>query len=320
MIILVDSFVRYSLYALLAVIVIWLIKHLLQTAISIKVTKWKHRLRYRSAKKVDKDIGDRSPLYRHISFLLQVTIKQSYYMAVPFFIIITIFLFTGTMLLMFVNTFDLVLSVLIGGFIGGLPYLFLQVKLRLVRTSVSNQLLQIVQAFTQNYAANSLNVYQTLIATRDQIEDKSLKGIFTLLINDMQVSRMESDLRQSINLFIYSSGTTWAKQFGNILLKGFIYDENIQNALINLSEKMEQTESMLEEEISDSYEPRISGYLTLPIFAASLLLGWYVTGPQDWYYLQFQEQYTFITFSLALSLSIISVILSMLMSNQKNDM
>lgn len=289
-------------------------------SISIQHVRMKQKRRVRMLQGVKHvNLNKRSVFYRHIYFLLQSTMKDKPVLVVPFFLLISLSMFGVTTLFIFINTYDFVLSVVIGGFVGIFPYLTLLVRLRSIRNAVGNNFLHVIQLLVQNYTANSEDTYQTLVTATEQIKDKTIKRMFTNLISEMQVSRVEEDLKKSIDLFIYTSGTSWSKRLGNIIMKGYLYDENILNALVALSNQMEKNEMMLEEEKSESFEPIINGYFTAPVFIASIFLGWHVTGPRDWFKLQFENQYSFITFMLALSFTVISLFVSLILKNPKND-
>jgi len=87
-----------------------------------------------------------------------------------------------------------------------------------------------------------------------------------------------------------------------------------------LTKQMEETEEMLEEEKSQSMDSVYNGYLTLPVFLASLVLGYYSSGAQDWFKLQFGSDWNILLFFICLLGVLFSLIISSFLKRPKNDL
>jgi hypothetical protein len=184
---------------------------------------------------------------------------------------------------------------------------------------VGTDFLGIIQMLAQNYNSAQFDMYHALVETSKDVKNKALRHVLIRLISDLQVSRNEQEIRLSIELFIFTAGSSWAKRLGNIILKAYLYDEKVINTLLTLIRQIEETEEMLEEEKSHALDSVWNGYLTLPLFIASLFLGYYVSGAQDWFHLQFGNLWTRMLFVVCIVLVIFSVITSMILKKPKND-
>ncbi|MBU8908057.1 hypothetical protein [Desertibacillus haloalkaliphilus] len=316
--------VYYLLYLVLVLVNLYLIKKLIEVPLRVKMSHWKNgeRLRRSRSKFQDKkSFESLSPFLKHIHLLVDTVSNdkgEKAYGVLSFFFI-SGFLFVLTFVFLFMNMNDIILTILISLFAASIPYLVLQVKLKGIRNSVGNELLTVIQQLTQNYNACNYDMYRALIATSNQIDEKALRHVFYRIISDIQVSRGEEDIRRCIQRFIFTAGNSWAKRLGNIILKGYLYDERVMNALINLSSQMENTEKMLEEEKSEALDSVVNGFFVPIIFVSSIGLGYYVSGPQDWVQLQFGESVSTLTFSLSLTFTVLSVFIALLLRNPKND-
>ncbi|MFP3471585.1 hypothetical protein R0J90_16205, partial [Micrococcus sp. SIMBA_144] len=90
--------------------------------------------------------------------------------------------------------------------------------------------------------------------------------------SDLQVARNESEIRLSVQVFVHTAGSSWAKRLGNIIIKSYLYNENVLKTLLILTKQIEDTEEMLEQEQSTALDTVYNGYFTLIILLASLVL------------------------------------------------
>ena len=313
--------VRYMLYIVLILITLVTVKDIMQIPIKSKFTQIRYRARLRRKRANEKlNRATDSGIFRHLYFLVRTTSKGNKEQDVLTFIFISSFLVIMTFVILFLNISDVILSLFVALVVGIIPYLTLQVRLKNIRNKVGNDLTPVVGEMTQQYNANHYDMYRTLIETTNHLNNNVLKRVFVRLISDLQTAATDEEKRMSIDLFIFTCGNSWSKRLGNIILKGYYYDENVMNALLALNKQMGETEKMLEEEKSFSVDPVVNGLITVPVFVSAIFLGHYVTGPQDWLNLQFNQSWSLVTFVLALSLTIISVFISLLLRNPKNDL
>ena len=241
-------------------------------------------------------------------------------MDVPVFLTITGI--TGFISIIFIYLMiqDIVVAVAIGTLVSLIPYLLRRLKLNKLRSIMSNEFLTLVQKLTQNYNAVHNDMYFALTETQKEINNPQLRRVIIKLISDLQVSRSETNLRESVQVFTYTAGTNWAKRLGSIILKAYLNNENVLDALMTLTKQIEETSEMLEEEKSGMLDVVYNGYLTLPVFICSMFLGYFVTGAQDYFKLQFGYSSTQFLFILSTIGVIFSFIIAHFLKHPKNDL
>ncbi|WP_066412855.1 hypothetical protein [Sutcliffiella cohnii] len=316
----VTNGIDYILYIILIIITLKTVRLMIENAVKTKLNDIQNRYRLRKIR--NRNVQEKhykNPIFKHIYFLLKTTSKEDKEQDILAFMIVTVSAFLFIFTFSFLSFRDMVFSMVIATLVGLIPYMILQIRLRNLRHIVSNDFLTIVQTLAQNYNSSQYDMYHALVETSKDIKNKSLRQIINRLISDLQVSRNEEEIRLSIELFVYTAGSSWAKRLGNIILKAYLNDERVINTLLNLIRQIEETEEMLEEEKSNAMDSVWNGYLTLPIFIASLFLGYYTSGAQDWFELQFGFVWTRMLFVLCMILVAFSIIISMILKKPKND-
>jgi hypothetical protein len=314
--------VHYFLYALAILFSLYTAKEIIALPLKERINEWQYRSRLRIIRTENQLSTKRihHPFFKHIYMLVKSTSKSKSNGDVAAFYIISALILAFTFFASYIKFSDWIGALVIAICIGAVPYLALQMKLRMIRNQVSEEILSIVQTITQQYSANSYDIYHSLIESYKEIQNKELRRVFTRLISELQVSRNEEQLREVIEIFIYSSNTSWAKRLGSILLKAYLANENVLNALLVLSRQIEQTQEMLEEEKSHSMDNVANGFITVPIFIGSIGLGYYTSGAQDWFKLQFDNQYA-LTLIVASFIGVIfSVFIGLILRKPKNDL
>ena len=282
--------------------------------------QWQHMYRLRkirmNAAKEQETYAN--PLLNHL-FLLNKAVRKGEGDVLSF-LITTVLLFVATFSFTIYQFTDFVLSLVISILASLVPYLFLVMRLQKLRHLMEEDFLNIVQSLTHNYNANQYDMYYSLVATQKSIRDKKLRSVMLNLISDLHAAKNEEELRRAIDVFIYTAGTSWAKRLGNIIIKSYLNNENVLQTLLKLTRQIEKTEEMLEQEKSHTADVVLNGYSTVPIFIASLVLGYYMSGAQDWVSLQFHNQWSLLSFTLSLVGVVFSVITAVLIKRPKNDL
>lgn len=314
--------INYFLYGILLLVGLWTAKTIMMSSLKSKYNEWnyKYRIRKVRSKVAISSTVYKNPLLKHLNLLIKTTREERNEYDVQVFLILSgmIGLFSGIFILFSFG--DVLVAVVFGGLLLLIPYLILRVRLNKIRYYMSLEFLHIVQRLTQNYNAFHYDIYHALSETQKEIKSPELRKVIVKLISDLQVSRNESELRESVHVFTYTAGTNWSKRLGSIILKAYLYNEKVLNALMVLTKQMEETEEMIEEEKSQTMDSVYNGYLTLPVFIGSLLLGYYSSGAQDWVKLQFGSQWTILLFSVSLLGVVFSIIISIFLKRPKNDL
>lgn len=314
---------HYLLYMILLALSLWTAKNIMFASVKDKYRELNYKYRIRKVQsKASFSTGQtfKNPLLRHLNLLLKTTRDERNEFDVQVFIILSGMLGSISAVFIIIVFGDILVSAIFGALISMIPYLFLRLRLNKIRYLMSLEFLHIVQRLTQNYNAMHYDMYHALSETQKEINSPELKKVIVKLVSDLQVSRNENELRESIQVFTYTAGTNWSKRLGSIILKAYLYNEKVLNALMVLTKQMEETTEMLEEEKSQTMDSVMNGYLTLPIFLASLVLGYFSSGAQDWFKLQFGNTWTVLLFAICVLGVIFSLIISSFLRRPKNDL
>ncbi|KZE68042.1 hypothetical protein AWM68_17890 [Fictibacillus phosphorivorans] len=315
--------IQYFLYLILFLVAIWTSKNIMLTSIQNKYKEMNYKYRIRKVRnKVEfsNSTSYKNPFLMHLNLLVKTTREERNEHDVPVFIVLSLFMGIFSALFILITFGDILVSVLFGMLLSMIPYLILRLRLNKIRYLMGQEFLHIVQRLTQNYNAMHYDMYHALSETQKEIKSPVLRKVIVKLISDLQVSRNDDELRDSIRIFTYTAGTNWSKRLGSVILKAYMYNEKVLNALMVLTKQMEDTEEMLEEEKSETLDSVFNGYLTLPLFLGSLVLGYYSSGAQDWTKLQFGSQWTLFLFAVCVLGVTFSIIISIFLKRPKNDL
>lgn len=318
-----ESGVEYFLYFVLMAATLWTSKSIMSSAFKEKYTEWnyKHRIRkVRNKTEYSQPTSYKNPLLNHLYLLIRTTSEERNQNEVLVFISISVMLGAFSSLFIFFSFGDILVSGIFFLLMATIPYLFLRLKLNNIRHLMSGDFLFIVQRLTQNYNTAHFDIYSALNETQKEIKSPQLRKVLVKLVSDLQVSRNETELRESVLVFTYTAGTNWSKRLGSIILKAYLYDEKVLNALMVLTKQIEEMGEMLEEEKALTMDAVYNGYLTLPVFLGSIVLGYYSSGAQDWFNLQFGYKWNVLLFSLCFIGVIFSLIISIFLKRPKNDL
>jgi hypothetical protein len=313
----------YLLYIALLISSLWTSKTIMSSSLKNTYLRWSYNQRIRKIKhkmEISHFNHYKNPALKHLHLLIRTTSEERVENDVFIFLFISGVLGTFSGVFMFLVFGDLLVSLIFFILFALIPYLYLRLKLNNIRYLMRTEFLFIVQRLTQNYNTAHFDMYHALNETQKEINNPQLRKIIVKLVSDLQVSRNEHELRDSVHVFTYTAGTNWAKRLGSIILKAYLYDEQVLNALMTLSNQIEEMEEMLEEEKSHTMDSVYNGYLTLPVFIGSIILGYYSSGAQDWFKLQFGHKWNVLFFSLSVLGVIFSLIISIFLKRPKNDL
>lgn len=311
--------VPYLLYTILVVISGVTTKWIIEKPVKEQFGNWRLK-KVNTLKHNSKKVIFEHPVLKHVQLLIKATNTGKTEKEITAFLIVTTFLFGFVFLFSYFNFHDLFLSIGLSLLSAIVPYLVLQVKLRKMRMEINDEFLNLTRSLTQNYNSSQFDIYRALVQTSSEVNNKTLQAVMYKLVSDLQVSGKEEELRKSIDIFIHTVGSSWAKRLGNIILKSYIAQENVLATLMMLVKQIEETEKMLKEENAASTESVLDGWITLPLFIASLFLGKMVAGAQDWVSLQFKHDWNLLMFTLTVVGVVFSLLIAIVIKQPKNDL
>lgn len=317
----------YIGYTIVVVSILFSVNMMLKEPVREAVSDYRLKLKIkknRENRTLDKHVNkfSESRLYKHIYYMVRTTSKTRSDSEVTLFFAYTAVLFITTFMILTVKAHDLVLGFIIAVSASIIPYFFLRIRVNKIRTAVGNEILVVLRSLSQNYSTVGNDIRRALLKTLDDIDSEDFKKVFYGLLTDMQSAKNEDEIRLAIDAFTYGlgGGSSWARRLGGVIRKSYIHKENVLETLLTLTRQIEATEEMLAQEKSKNLDTLMTGYGAIPSVAISVLLGKMISGGQNWYKLQFETPYALITLILAIVLSIISLALSILLINPKNDL
>ncbi|MFB6499902.1 hypothetical protein [Bacillus haynesii] len=317
-----NSGVDYFLYTLLFLAVLFITISIVQEPIKIKYRDWNYRVKRTQQTHVEKALEtlEEESIVQNISLMLRATAKKGKEPQTLSTFFITSFLcFLFVFVIMFVAVKMVIVSLAIGLLAGCIPYAVLVAKLNRIRIAVGNEFLRFIQIFSQQYNANGYDIQFALRSTLNEMQDKDMKKALTQLISDLNTNRDESGVRKAVQEFVYINGSNWSKRLGNILVKGYLEQQNVLKPLLFLVKQVEKTEEMIAEEKSEVMAVAIEGYMQPVILIGSLGLGVYTCKMQGWWQLQFGEHTPLMLLAFGIVGVIFSVVIGLLVQNIKND-
>ncbi|MCY7454242.1 hypothetical protein [Bacillus altitudinis] len=317
----VDKGILYTLYAIFIASGMYISYQLINATIRNKLYSWNYRFR---KMQVDSPahlgILNKSNFTKHLDKLIKTTSSKDFNGQETFrFMLITSVCFLSGATIAAATIKDLFVSFVIGLLMSSIPYLILRIKLQNMRYEMTKEFSIVLKTIIQNYSSHHNNIYAALLETNKHIENKQLKIILSRLISELQISSSVDDVEESVMQFIYASGTSHAKRLGTLIVKAYIYQENISVSLQSMDSQIEKFEQMIEEEKTGTMPVIFSGFSTTPIFIGSIILLYFTIRPRDWISLQFKTQLSVSFFVICIVLIIFANIFAAILRKPKND-
>ncbi len=315
------NLVDYFLYTLLIIVTAYTIYTFFAEDIKLRSAHMKYRLRVkRNQINEDKKVIPSNFWLYHLYRLFSVRTSNADMVTVYTFIAVEIFIGISIFVLMTIQMKDAIVGLICAFFAMLIPYLFLYVSSRSIRNEISSEVQQMVQTLLHAYSANRSDMYAALNMTHGQLKAKKSKLVLARLISSLQTTNDDKSTRDVIDLFIFSTKSSWGLRLGNIILKGYLLQENVTTALITLQKQMVDHQKMMEEEKAGAAVVSSTGIITVIAFPVSLLAGKYITEPQDWWAIQFGHPLSLLSFVVTFIFVAISGIIAFIVRKPKNDL
>lgn len=201
-------------------------------------------------------------------------------------------------------------------FMAAFPYIFLRVKLHLIRVKNRYALIPAINTFLMKYVEYRGNQYHAMYQTVETLSGE-IKHAFKGLLDPLQ-GKMGSSLDDAIELFIFQIQTSWAIQFGILLHKGEIQGDNIEQGLRWLITDMSEVERITEEVKSENRDNVHLGYLPFIVFPLSIVLNHFPTNGSSWNY-YFRTELGIKTVLFTLLYTITCAIIAFLIQKPRNE-
>lgn len=314
---LVDYFLKALLMGVTAFFIYWLIAD----DIKIRATHYKYRLRVKKEKFKNTEIKiPQQKWFRHLYTLFSIRSKKSSPISVYAFVAAELFIGSGIFITLLIRLQDAIIALICGCLAMGIPYLFIFVSARNIRNEVSGEVQEIVQVIIHSYSATRGDMNAALYLTHNQLKSKHSRLVLARLISDLQTAHDEIALREIIDFFIYSTKSSWGLRLGNIILKSYVYQENVTTALLTLQQQMLTHQKMVEEEKAGAAEVSAQAILAVILLPVSLIGADALTNPQNWWELQFGDPLGLLMFIVTLLFVAMSGVIALIVRKPKRDL
>ncbi|MHB8983849.1 MAG: hypothetical protein ACYC4E_00645 [Carboxydocellales bacterium] len=266
------------------------------------------------------EIRRKSSLYRHLELLLQSTLFRFRDNTVLSFMLLTLIIAIVTSSLLIKSTSRPWVGLALGVLCALIPYLLLRMRLYLIRSNTSYELVPTTSLFLAKYRANSRDIYHSLLDLIKDLDSGGLKLAFIKLTNAVQSHRSKDELERSIELFVFQIQNTWAKQLGILFTNAIWEGMNIEKSLINIVQDMTRVQQILQEERSNNNDAILLGFFPLVAFPLTWLFVEKLSGFGKAFYYQFNTSTGLISFTITVLACICSLITALLLRKPRNDL
>lgn len=316
-----PTLVDFLLYGLLLTSVGYVLFLLMASDLKIRYTHYRYRLRIKKANTQVKVMNiPQKRWFRHLYKLLTIRSNKADVTMVYGFLLVEGFVSIGVFVTVLLQINDLIIALLCSWVALIIPYLFLYVSARSIRNEVGSNVQELIETLIHSYSASRFDMYVALSETHAQLKQKEMKNVIARLINDLQTAHDEETLRDVVDFFIFATGSSWGMRLGNIILKAYVQQENVNTALLTLQQQMYKQKKMMEEEKAGAMDVFFQAMLALILFPLSLLGANRITNPQNWWALQFQESYAFLSFIVTVLFVMIAGLVGYIIRKPRHDL
>ena len=285
------------------------------------INYYKYKRRIKRLQELDKEKKDEpkknNVLINHLEILLLST-RKSKNPSVSNFIMLSIILFIVATITLYFIIDDLIISLIIGILFGLFPYIITRYRLEMIRSKTQFAFMEEYHKIIQNYQSTNKNIYYTLLNTSNELSDKHIRQQFFKLISAFQKDRNIDEFKKSVHVFIFSINSTFAKRFGNLIIKAHLDNADIGGSLIDLNEDITQRKKGIDEEKSKNLQTVMLGFAPIITIPLMMYFAYQFTGVRDfWFY--FMKPTSFFIFIICIILSVISILLANLLRKPKAD-
>lgn len=286
-----------------------------------QVKNYRHYQRIKKLKvKENLEARRRYPVYRHLELLLQSTFPLFNENTVISFALLTLTIASVSCLLLIKATSKPLVAMLLGTLIALLPYLFLRMRLYLIRSHTSYELIPTTSLLLAKYRSNSRDVYHALMDLIKELNSGGLKIAFIKLTNAIQSHRNQEELERSVELFVFQIQNTWARQLGILFINAIMEGMNIEKSLINIVQDMTKVQQIIQEERSNNNDAILLGFFPLIALPLTWLFVEKLSGFGKAFYYQFNTPTGLLSFTVTTLACVVSLITALLLRKPNNNL
>ncbi|TBL80608.1 hypothetical protein [Paenibacillus thalictri] len=150
-------------------------------------------------------------------------------------------------------------------------YMRYHMKLRKIQIQGGYDLAEAVGILTSKYKVNRGNMRSALREASQEVRSVTIRRHFIKLVREEINYTNPEELERSVEEFVYSINTSFAKQLGLALLKGLVRGEYVESTLSSIDKNIHKNIDMLRDEGDSSSEVLQLSWLHVLLFPALIL-------------------------------------------------
>jgi len=242
-------------------------------------TERRHLTRMKHLRSITRRQSDRSRyavwferLHREFELLLKTTKGEKYRAGmVQSFALTASSLFLTVGLLSFFAARDIRFSLFLASLTLFCLFMRYRIKLRRIQIQGGYDLAEAVGILTSKYKVNRGNMRNALRAASQEIRSPLIRRHFIRIVREEMNYISPSEMEKTVEEFVYSINTSFAKQLGLAILKGLVRGEYVESTLSNIDKNIHKNIDMLRDEGDSSSEVLQLSWLHLILFPLLLV-------------------------------------------------
>ena len=268
-------------------------------------------------------IGERKRIYNKVSFkklrrlIATVSGNENKFNS---FLVLTLSIFIFSFILTF-KKFAILNVIILSIFFSCIPYIWLRVKLYLIRVDNSYEGKAIITEFKNQYKINYYNTLEALDKMLPRIDNNQyIQKAIMIMTLKIKTYKTKLKPKEKMSQFIFSIDTEWSRMLANNLELAIKTDINIEYGLEDILQEIHKAEQAQELYKRKSYEGQALAlviaplmYLFTPIVAIKLL----DFSIKDFFYYQFQTEIGLKWLLILVIVSIFNVFIALMIKKRK---
>lgn len=278
--------------------------------------------RYRDNQK-EQGTKKKNKYYRHLELLISVTLNRKSPYIILTFLTLSAVLMVLALLFCLSAKQPLLTSLMVSFGFGISPYVFLLLRLYVIRVKSSYEAVGLVTELINQYKINWFNMIEAVDRTVPHLKNEPFtrRALFRMAIELKQYRNIE-ELDEIIQEFTYSIKTEWAILLANNMFLSIGYGDNVQVSLEDILEELKELKAITEKDKQFNTESFIMiKYLAPGLYIASVfsMFQFFGFNIKKFIAYQFQNPQGFQFFVFTMLFILINAIVYYFVKKPKND-
>jgi len=256
---------------------------------------------------------------RDIELMLKSTLPNYNETSVQSYISTNIVGFIIIGLIAYLGSHSLKFSLWVGVGVVAVIYAAFRLKLRTTRIKGGYELASVTGILASKYKYSRSNMRKAMFLAAEEITYLPIRNHFIGILRVAQNYEHASEVKDRIQEFTYSIGTSFARELGAAILKGLVNSENIEYTLTSIDKKIQLNVEMNTSDKDNKGEIMSMGWVHLLFFPLTLGYAVAFMGWDSTIQLQFQTTEGRVLFFTTLAFIIVTIFVGLWFRKPPND-